>query len=126
MKAWKKNLVAAAVLVTVCAGIYVNANHRFYLFLGCTIHIGNPPDTQFFRNPHVKTAPDSPACKFSCFSVKPGARVPITVTLKPYRGEEFTNTVYFTVPKDHPGGKLALNVRGGSSIFSICTILTLY
>ena len=24
MKAWKKNLVAAAVLVTVCAGIYVN------------------------------------------------------------------------------------------------------
>ena len=24
MKTWKKNLVAAAVLVTVCAGIYVN------------------------------------------------------------------------------------------------------
>ena len=24
MKIWKKNLVAAAVLVTVCAGIYVN------------------------------------------------------------------------------------------------------
>ena len=24
MKVWKKNLVAAAVLVTVCAGIYVN------------------------------------------------------------------------------------------------------
>ena len=49
-------------------------------------------------------------------AVKPGARVPITVTLKPYRGEEFTKTVYFTVPNDHPGGKLALNVRGGSSM----------
>ena len=24
MKVWKKNMVAAAVLVTVCAGIYVN------------------------------------------------------------------------------------------------------
>ena len=24
MKVWKKNLVAAAILVTVCAGIYVN------------------------------------------------------------------------------------------------------
>ena len=24
MKVWKKNLVAAAVLITVCAGIYVN------------------------------------------------------------------------------------------------------
>ena len=36
--------------------------------------------------------------------------------MKPYRGEEFTKTVYFKVPKDHPGGKLALNVRGGSSM----------
>ena len=24
MKVWKKNMVAAAVLVTVCAGIYIN------------------------------------------------------------------------------------------------------
>ena len=55
--------------------------------------------------------------------VKPGAKVPITVTLKPYRGEEFTKTVYFTVPKDHPGGKLALNVRGGSSMAWVMNLL---
>ena len=48
--------------------------------------------------------------------VKPGDKVAIDVTMKPYRGEEFTKTVYFKVPKDHPGGKLALNVRGGSSM----------
>lgn len=56
-------------------------------------------------------------------AVKPGARVPITVTLKPYRGEEFTKTVYFIVPKDHPGGKLALNVRGGSSMAWVMNLL---
>lgn len=56
-------------------------------------------------------------------AVKPGARVPITVTLKPYRGEEFTKMVYFTVPKDHPGGKLALNVRGGSSMAWVMNLL---
>lgn len=56
-------------------------------------------------------------------AVKPGAKVPITVTLKPYRGEEFTETVYFTVPKDHPGGKLALNVRGGSSMAWVMNLL---
>ena len=56
-------------------------------------------------------------------AVKPGAKVPITVTLKPYRGEEFTKTVYFTVPKDHPGGKLALNVRGGSSMAWVMNLL---
>ena len=48
--------------------------------------------------------------------VKPGDKVAVDVTMKPYRGEEFTKTVYFKVPKDHPGGKLALNVRGGSSM----------
>lgn len=56
-------------------------------------------------------------------AVKLGARVPITVTLKPYRGEEFTKTLYFTVPKDHPGGKLALNVRGGSSMAWVMNLL---
>ena len=56
-------------------------------------------------------------------AVKPGSKVPITVTLKPYRGEEFTETVYFTVPKDHPGGKLALNVRGGSSMAWVMNLL---
>ena len=33
--------------------------------------------------------------------VKPGDKVAIDVTMKPYRGEEFTKTVYFKVPKDH-------------------------
>ena len=56
-------------------------------------------------------------------AVKPGAKVPITVTLKPYRGKEFTETLYFTVPKDHPGGKLALNVRGGSSMAWVMNLL---
>lgn len=56
-------------------------------------------------------------------SVKAGEKVPIIVTLKPYRGEEFTKTVYFTVPKDHPGGKLALNVRGGSSMAWVMNLL---
>lgn len=48
--------------------------------------------------------------------VKAGDKVPFEVTLKPYRGAEFTKTAYFTVPKNHPGGKLVLNVRGGSSL----------
>jgi len=48
--------------------------------------------------------------------VKPGDKVPFEVTLKPYRRAEFTKTVYFTVPKNHPGGKMVLNVRGGSSL----------
>ena len=56
-------------------------------------------------------------------SVKPGEKLPIEVTMKPYRGEEFTRTVNFTVPKDHPGGRLALQVRGGSSMAWIIKLL---
>lgn len=55
--------------------------------------------------------------------VKSGEKVAIEVTLKPYRGEEFTKTVYFKVPKDHPGGQLALNVRGGSSMAWVMNLL---
>lgn len=55
--------------------------------------------------------------------VKPGDKIPFEVTLKPYRGEEFTKTAYFTVPKNHPGGKLALSVRGGSSLAWIQKLL---
>ncbi len=55
--------------------------------------------------------------------VKPGEKVAIDVTMKPYRGEEFTKTVQFKVPKDHPGGKLALNVRGGSSMAWVLDLL---
>lgn len=55
--------------------------------------------------------------------VKVGAKVPVSVTMKPYRGKEFTETVYFAVPKDHPGGQLVLNVRGGSSMAWIINTL---
>ncbi len=55
--------------------------------------------------------------------VKAGAKVPVSVTMKPYRGKEFTETVYFAVPKDHPGGQLVLNVRGGSSMAWIINTL---
>ena len=49
-------------------------------------------------------------------NVKPGDKVPFEVTMKPYRGKEFTKTAYFTVPKNYPGGKMPLSVRGGSSL----------
>ena len=49
-------------------------------------------------------------------NVKPGDKVSFEVTMKPYRGKEFTKTAYFTVPKNHPGGKMPLSVRGGSSL----------
>lgn len=55
--------------------------------------------------------------------VKAGTKVPVSVTMKPYRGKEFTETVYFAVPKDHPGGQLVLNVRGGSSMAWIINTL---
>ncbi len=56
-------------------------------------------------------------------AVKPGERVPIKVTLKPYRGEEFDHVVNFKVPKDYQDGKLALTVRGGSSTEWILNLL---
>ena len=49
-------------------------------------------------------------------NVRPGDKVPFEVTMKPYRGKEFTKTAYFAVPKNHPGGKMPLSVRGGSSL----------
>lgn len=47
---------------------------------------------------------------------RPGQEVVLDVVLKPYRGQELGETVTFTVPKDYPGEKLALTVRGGSSM----------
>ncbi len=55
--------------------------------------------------------------------VKPGEKLPINVTLKPYRGSEFVQTIYFTVPEHHQGGKMALSVRGGSSLAWIQNLL---
>lgn len=54
---------------------------------------------------------------------KPGEILPIDVTLKPYRGAEFTETVEFKVPEHHAGGKMALIVRGGSSLAWIQNLL---
>ncbi len=56
-------------------------------------------------------------------TVKAGEKAAIEVTLKPYRGDEFKKTVQFKVPKDHPGGRLALNVRGGSSMAWVLDLL---
>lgn len=53
----------------------------------------------------------------------PGEAVPVDVVLKPYRGAEFTKTVKFVVPKNHPGGKLNLGVRGGSSMAWVMNLL---
>lgn len=61
--------------------------------------------------------------KAAASSVAPGEKLAIDVTMKPYRGEEFTRTVYFKVPKDYPGGKLNLQVRGGSSMAWIIELL---
>ena len=55
--------------------------------------------------------------------VKPGEKLLIDVVLKPYRGKEFTETITFTVPKNNPSGKLALSVRGGSSLAWIQNLL---
>ena len=49
-------------------------------------------------------------------AVKPGDKVEITVRLKPYRDEEITTTVFYTVPKTQPKGTLLLEVRGGGLI----------
>ena len=56
-------------------------------------------------------------------TVKPGEKLDIDVVLKPYRQKEFTQTVQFKIPEDHPGGKLALSVRGGSSLAWIQNLL---
>jgi hypothetical protein len=52
----------------------------------------------------------------STASAKPGDTVNISVQLKPYRGEAITRVVPFTIPKDQPGGPMALMVRGGGTI----------
>lgn len=52
-----------------------------------------------------------------------GETVSIEVTMKPYRGETFKESVNFTIPKDFPGKKIALSVRGGSSITGVKNLL---
>lgn len=49
-------------------------------------------------------------------AVKPGDTVPINVQFKPFRGEQITRTVNFTVPQDQAPGPLLLEVRGGGMV----------
>jgi hypothetical protein len=56
-------------------------------------------------------------------SARAGEKVAINVTLKPYRGEEFVKTVYFTVPRDYKSSRLPLRVRGGSSMAWVVELL---
>lgn len=55
--------------------------------------------------------------------VKAGELLPITVTLKPYRGAEFTKVVNFKVPVKYAGKKLTLSVRGGTNVAWIMRLL---
>lgn len=54
---------------------------------------------------------------------KPGDKVPLKVTLKPFRGEEFTEIVEFKVPEKFEGDRMTLNVRGGCSMAWIVNLL---
>ena len=55
--------------------------------------------------------------------VKVGSKLPIKVTMKPYRGEEFTKVYHYEIAKDQKLGKLNLNVRGGSSMAWVIKLL---
>lgn len=47
---------------------------------------------------------------------KPGEKVTLDVALKPFRGPEFMETIEFALPENFAQDKLALSVRGGSSL----------
>ena len=55
--------------------------------------------------------------------VKAGEKVSLRVTLKPYRGEEFTEIIQYKLPEKCEGDRLALSVRGGSSMAWIVNLL---
>ncbi len=52
----------------------------------------------------------------AALTAKPGDKVDIIVSLKPYRGETVTRVIPFTVPKDQAPGPLTLEVRGGGIV----------
>lgn len=49
----------------------------------------------------------------------PGDTVNFKVKLRPYRGEDLVEDVPYTVPMDHPGGKLGLIFRGGGIVNTV-------
>lgn len=48
--------------------------------------------------------------------VRPGEKVPLTVSLRPYRGEEITRTFEMTIPEELTPGKLVLQVGDGQTL----------
>ncbi len=81
---------------------------------GISVHVEVTEDVQVAEIQSVSTPKRE---------VKAGEKIPFEVAMKPYRGEVFKQMVHFTVPKNHPGGKLALSVRGGSSLAWIQNLL---
>ncbi len=49
-------------------------------------------------------------------TARPGEKIDITVTMKPFRGEPITRVVPFVIPSDQQEGLLTLEVRGGGMI----------
>ncbi len=45
--------------------------------------------------------------------VRPGQKIPIKVTFKPFRAEEVTRTILYQVPQTQPKGKFDIVIRGG-------------
>lgn len=56
-------------------------------------------------------------------AAKLGEKVPLKITLKPYRGEEFTEIVEYKLPEKHEGERITLGVRGGSSMAWVINLL---
>lgn len=55
--------------------------------------------------------------------VHKGEKVPLTITMKPFRGPEFTRVVEYTIPEKTSKDKLVLNIHGGSSVSWIVNLL---
>ncbi|PYQ11859.1 MAG: hypothetical protein DMH00_07195 [Acidobacteria bacterium] len=47
---------------------------------------------------------------------RPGEKVPLTVTLQPYRGEEITRTFEMTLPEELTPGRIVLQVGDGQTV----------
>jgi SpoIVB peptidase S55 len=48
--------------------------------------------------------------------VKPGEKVPLTISISPFRGEEITRTFELTIPEDLRPGKVFLQVGDGQAV----------
>lgn len=54
--------------------------------------------------------------KPSVLKARPGDKISLTVKLKPFRGENITRVVPYTIPQDQKPGPMTLEVRGGGMI----------